>query len=208
MARGDALAHGEVAEPGMAVEEMLPLAEFEHDGELGAGDDQPETDPVLLEIFRSETETHLQTLREFLASAPEEEAIPYTDALSRALHTLKGSAHTASIEPIAQIATPLEKYVKTARAEGQSADREVLDLLARAADFIQAGLDQLQDSPQTPLPGADQFTADLENLSLRTLTTDAHEHDLERTRPDPQLIQLFLNEGIDILLDADTILDA
>src|SRR5690606_13096627 len=83
------------AQPEPVAAAIEPSPDFdaidEHTGEM---------DPVLLEIFRSETETHLQSLERFVASGRATgQPIALTDDISRALHTLKGSAHTANIEP-------------------------------------------------------------------------------------------------------------
>ncbi|MDO9320320.1 MAG: Hpt domain-containing protein, partial [Pseudomonas sp.] len=61
-------------------------------------------DEQLLEIFRNEAETHLDTLVAFLADCAQLLPQPVTDDLQRALHTLKGSAYMAGILPIAEIA--------------------------------------------------------------------------------------------------------
>src|SRR5690606_7997617 len=99
-------------------------------------DDDSDVDPVLLDIFESETETHLQTLKEYLAAAGDKVSVSYTDDLSRALHTLKGSAHTAGIAPIAAVIAPLERFVKESRAQNLRADRDVLSLIEAACDFL------------------------------------------------------------------------
>src|SRR5690606_15951482 len=52
-------------------------------------------DPQLLDIFRNEAESHLETLDQFLAECEQILPQPVNDRLQRALHTLKGSAHMA-----------------------------------------------------------------------------------------------------------------
>ncbi|WP_297792763.1 Hpt domain-containing protein [uncultured Marinobacter sp.] len=165
-------------------------------------------DPVLLDIFESEAETHLQTLREFLGTAGDKASVAYTDDLSRALHTLKGSAHTAGIAPIAAVITPLERFVKESRAQNKRANQEVITLIADACEFLTQGLRQLRQDPQAPLEGTDTYLERLETITAATLRSHASVDDeAPRQQPAPQLVQLFLNEGLDILLDADRILD-
>jgi chemosensory pili system protein ChpA (sensor histidine kinase/response regulator) len=164
-------------------------------------------DPVLLEIFESETEAHLQTLKDFLFAAGDKSSVAYNDDLSRALHTLKGSAQTAGIGPIAEVITPLERFVKEARTQNHRADRDVIDLIEQACRFLTQGLSQIAENPQSELPGTDAFLKKLEEVSNATLRSGASEHDEVRARTSPQLVQLFLHEGLDILLDADRILD-
>ncbi|WP_166256763.1 Hpt domain-containing protein [Marinobacter salicampi] len=198
-ARATALANGEIPDT-----RAMPLETADHT------DNESLVDPVLIEIFESETETHLQTLQAFLSEAGDKSSVAFTDNLSRALHTLKGSAHTAGIEPIARVITPLEKFVKDARAENKKADRELLSIIADACEFLTQGLAQIRSNPQAELAGSGDFLARLDNLAGRTLGSRiAAGTETDTTaQADPQLIDLFLNEGLDILLDAESILDA
>ncbi|WP_166266870.1 Hpt domain-containing protein [Marinobacter caseinilyticus] len=204
-AQAKALANGEI--PGArAMPEPHGDAEDDAAPDMDADD---LVDPVLIQIFESETETHLHTLQEFLDEASDKASAAYTDNLSRALHTLKGSAHTAGIQPIATVITPLEKFVKDARAENKRADRDALELIADGSHFVSQGLAQINESPQEPLSGTDAFLDRLETVANRTLGNRATGEETQAVaQTDPQLIQLFLNEGLDILLDADAILDS
>lgn len=213
-ARANALANGEIPDAS-----TMPAAEAdstESQAEEPAVSDATETepsdedvvDPLLLDIFESETETHLQTLKDFLAAAGDKTSVAYTDDLSRALHTLKGSAHTAGIAPIAAVITPLERFVKESRAQNKRATREVLALIESACDFLTQGLAQIRKNPQSPLPGTDAFLDSLDQLRQETFR--GHNVETEQTHaPEApsRLVQLFLNEGLDIVLDADRILD-
>ncbi len=212
-ARASALANGEIpdtsampdSEPDQDTAEPV-VDDLESEPELEADIDDS-VDPVLLEIFESETETHLQTLRDYLETAGDKSSVAYTDDLSRALHTLKGSAHTAGIAPIATVITPLERFIKEARAQNKRADRDVIDLIEEVCGFLTQGLSQIENNPQAELPGTDAFLQRLEEVSNATLRSGADESDNTEANTSPQLVQLFLNEGLDILLDADRILD-
>jgi chemosensory pili system protein ChpA (sensor histidine kinase/response regulator) len=206
-ARANALANGEIPDAS-----MMPAAESEPETgatEAGTGDaDEEGVDPVLLDIFESETETHLQTLKDFLATAGDKTTVTYTDDLSRALHTLKGSAHTAGIAPIAAVITPLERFVKESRAQNKRANREVLSLIESACEFLTQGLAQIRKNPQASLPGTEAFLEKLDRLTDETLRTHSEDRSGQHQQEAPsQLVQLFLNEGLDIVLDADRILD-
>ncbi|MCL7942871.1 Hpt domain-containing protein [Marinobacter sp. ATCH36] len=197
-ARAEALANGEIPDAS-----TMPPCE-----PSAAGDDEDTAvDPVLLDIFESETETHLQTLQDFLRAAGDKASVAYTDDLSRALHTLKGSAHTAGIGPIAAVITPLERFVKEARAQNKRADQEVVSLIGDACSFLTQGLRQIRENPQGDLPGTEDFLEKLEQVSNTTLRGARSRDDEPEKDNRPQLVQLFLNEGLDILLDADRILD-
>ncbi|MDC6663166.1 Hpt domain-containing protein, partial [Leclercia adecarboxylata] len=100
-------------------------------------------DPQLLEIFRNEAESHLTTLVSFLADCAQRLPQPVTDALQRALHTLKGSAHMAGILPVAEIATPLEKMAKEFKANLVQMDLAEAELLHEAEMLLRTGLANL-----------------------------------------------------------------
>jgi len=206
-ARANALANGEIPDAS-----IMPAAET--DAQAGAIEsdtayaDDDAVDPVLLDIFESETETHLQTLKDFLAAAGDKTSVAYTDNLSRALHTLKGSAHTAGIAPIAAVIAPLERFIKESRAQNKRANREVLSLIESACDFLTRGLAQIRENPQASLPGTEEFLEKLDRLTEETLRIRNEEAaDQHQQQAPSQLVQLFLNEGLDIVLDADRILD-
>ncbi|PCM43951.1 Hpt domain-containing protein [Marinobacter sp. ANT_B65] len=206
-ARATALSNGEIPDTN-----SMPSAEAETVPAIGTAElsetDDGGVDPVLLDIFESETETHLQTLKEFLESAGDKVCASYTDGLSRALHTLKGSAHTAGIAPIAAVIAPLEHFIKESRSQNLRADRDVLSLIERACGFLTQGLAQIRKEPQAPLPGTEAFLEELELISNNRLRTYSETPSLDGEQPAAsQLVQLFLNEGLDVVLDADRILD-
>src|SRR5690606_21098504 len=159
-ATAHALARGQVpnfaAAPVVAEAPAEPPAQ-EPPAPLAAGSDEEALDPLLLEIFRNEAETHLDTLVGFLADCAQELPQPVTDSLQRALHTLKGSAHMAGILPIAEIATPLEKLVKEFKTNLIRVDLAEAELLRDAEQLFRAGLEQLESSPLAPIPGAAEF---------------------------------------------------
>ncbi|HEY9119897.1 MAG TPA: Hpt domain-containing protein, partial [Marinobacter sp.] len=209
-ARAKALANGEIPDAStMPPSEPHVSADQEASAEPLTAEDDEDTavDPVLLDIFESETETHLQTLQDFLNAAGDKASVAYTDDLSRALHTLKGSAHTAGIGPIAAVITPLERFIKESRAQNRRADQEVVGLIGDACHFLTQGLSQIRENPQGNLPGTDNFLERLEQVSNATLRSARSRDDEQEEDNRPQLVQLFLNEGLDILLDADRILD-
>ncbi|WP_375581691.1 Hpt domain-containing protein [Marinobacter adhaerens] len=213
-ARANALASGEIPDASMMPAAESDGSETVAEDEITAAGAEIETaeedavDPVLLDIFESETETHLQTLKDFLSAAGDKTTVTYTDDLSRALHTLKGSAHTAGIAPIAAVITPLERFVKESRAQNKRANRDVLSLIESACDFLTQGLAQIRENPQASLPGTEAFLEKLDQLTEETLRGHSEEAPRQHPQQAPsRLVQLFLNEGLDIVLDADQILD-
>lgn len=199
--RANLLAQGETAASSDSDTANIE-SQNENDVDLDSG-----VDPVLLDIFRSETDTHLETINEFVENAETEGELPFTDSISRALHTLKGSANTAGIAPIANIIVPVEKFVKDARALNIPANPAVSNMLRQAAVYVKQGVEQLYNDPQHHLEGTEEFLTHLNELSELTFAEISDIEQVQSITSDPQLINIFLTEGIDILLDAASILD-
>ncbi|WP_191629323.1 Hpt domain-containing protein, partial [Pseudomonas fluorescens] len=164
-------------------------------------------DPLLLEIFRKEAETHLGSLNRFLDQAAEHVPLQASDELQRALHTLKGSASMAGVLPIAELAAPLDQLAREYKAHLIALDLDEVELLLEAEGLFRLGLRQLKRDPLAEIPGArglterarSQLAERLANL-LSTPNTGL------RIKRDPQLINNFLAQGMDILLDAESLL--
>lgn len=174
----------------------------------GKQSDLVEIDDALMEIFENEADSHVSTVEAFIADVTDDNPKAISDDLSRALHTLKGSANTANIQPIAVIAIPVEKFIKEARANNIEVDAAIAEMLQEAMAFIRKGIKQLKESPQQNLAGTDQFLSDL--VALQKQVFDALEHEeeaFESSSQDPHIVNIFLTEGLDILLDAESILN-
>ncbi|MGZ9741267.1 Hpt domain-containing protein [Pseudomonas sp. GNP012] len=164
-------------------------------------------DPLLLEIFRKEAQTHLGSLNRFLDQAAEHVPLQASDELQRALHTLKGSAYMAGVLPIAELAAPLDQLAREYKAHLIALDLDEVELLLEAEGLFRLGLRQLKRDPLAEIPGALHLierakallAERLENL-LSTPNTGL------RIKRDPQLINNFLSQGMDILLDAESLL--
>ncbi len=166
-------------------------------------------DPQLLEIFRNEAEAHLGTLVDFLADCAQRLPQPVTDALQRALHTLKGSAHMAGILPVAEIATPLERMVKEFKANLIPMDLAEAELLHAAEQLLRHGLENLGRDPLAPIDGASEFITRVHAQHQARLDAASERGDNDQGEPrDPGMISLFLSEGMNILLDAEDLLQS
>lgn len=164
-------------------------------------------DPLLLEIFRNEALSHLDSLNRFLHQATEQMPLHVSDELQRALHTLKGSAYMAGVLPIAELARPLDHLTREYKAHRLALDLDEVELLLEGEALFQRGLRQLGSDPLVPIEGAQ---------SLIERTQARLDSQLEaflnapstglRVKRDPQLISNFLAQGMDILLDAESLL--
>ncbi len=164
-------------------------------------------DPMLLEIFRNEAQSHLDSLNHFLQQAAEHVPLHVSDELQRALHTLKGSAYMAGVLPIAELARPLDHLTREYKAHRLALDLDELEVLLEAEALFQRGLRQLDSDPLAPIDGAKDLINRAQTLLDQQLAMllDAPNTGL-RVKRDPQLIANFLAQGMDILLDADSLL--
>ncbi|MEH6501595.1 MAG: Hpt domain-containing protein [Pseudoalteromonas distincta] len=166
-------------------------------------------DPVLLEIFRNETQSHIEQINAFLGQCAEALPRPISDSLQRALHTLKGSAHMAGIQPIAILATPLERVAKDFKANLISVEQPLVELLAEAVELFQAGIEQLDTTPERSIPGTERFLERLELVAEQGLAArHSGRSETSNGAGSVSLLSIFLTDGIDQLMDAADVLQA
>ncbi|MCY7260530.1 Hpt domain-containing protein [Pseudomonas protegens] len=164
-------------------------------------------DPQLLEIFRAEAQTHLDSIQRFLDQAAEHVPLQASDALQRALHTLKGSASMAGVLPIAELAGPFDQLAREYRAHLIPLDLDEVELLLEAEGLLRRGLRQLDSDPLAPIDGARSLVGRVLALLGERLEALLNAPDsAPRAKRDPQLINNFLAQGMDILLDAESLL--
>lgn len=135
-----------------------------------------EIDSELFNIFKAESEGHLQTVREMLIlNQVDGSAIAPNDKLIRALHTLYGSARTAEVASIASICGAAEQYVKI-KQENQAAqlDAEGIAALTDMVASVAESLHNLEtgDPLSTNQPLVAQFEA-LYQQELQHSQTDS-----------------------------------
>ncbi len=110
----------------------------------------PSMDPVLLDILRKESATHLATLRSYVADC-RRSAPPFTvnKELYRAAHTLQGSLMMAEAVPAIPVAEALNQLVQHAEENRSMLATDALDAMADAADALDrivAALDSTESS--------------------------------------------------------------
>jgi chemosensory pili system protein ChpA (sensor histidine kinase/response regulator) len=172
-----------------------------------AGEEDEALDPQLLEIFRQEALSHLDSLKRFLDGSAEDPSPAISDELLRALHTLKGSASMAGVIPLVELASPLDQMVREYKAHMIALGAPELKLLRSAEPLFLKGLAQLSNHPLAPIPGASKLIETANALLQERLAAvlSASNNGL-RIKRNPQLIESFLAEGMDILLDAESLL--
>ncbi|WP_030137896.1 Hpt domain-containing protein [Pseudomonas fluorescens] len=164
-------------------------------------------DPLLLKIFDNEAQGHLAALNRFLDQAAEHLPLQANDELQRALHTLKGSASMAGVLPIAELAGALDELAREYKAHLIALDLDEVELLLEGEGLLRRGLRQLHSEPLAPISGAADLIQRAQALMTERLQAVLGTPDQgARTKRDPQLINNFLAQGMDILLDAENLL--
>ncbi len=192
--------------------ELLPNTSSNDDEDVDADEEDSER-LILWELFASEAQTHLAAVDQFIAQMEEDAPIygALTDSLQRALHTLKGSAHMAGVSEIAQLAAPLELFVKELRIYQVPIDADILQLIKDAAEYCRQGIEFIERNEDAVIPKLDQFVArvsELKEVHLGHLIHAKDAPDIKVAHPvDPRMLAIFMAEDIKLLLDADEVLE-
>ncbi|MBF7143680.1 MULTISPECIES: Hpt domain-containing protein [Pseudomonas] len=160
-------------------------------------------DTQLLDIFYHEARTYLEILRGFLRKATAPAVV--TDALQRALHTLKGSAFMAGVVRMGEMAAPVYRLCKEFHARRRAFGQAELDVLSSALALLEQSLEQV--GRHTPECITDTSTL-AEQVDTLLSQTPAN---LEVADPDTEAQHVrrrLLIEGIDHLDDAQAHLTA
>jgi chemosensory pili system protein ChpA (sensor histidine kinase/response regulator) len=189
--------------------EAISEESFTHDDSDASTENENIIDEALLEVFSQELQTHVAVVQNFINTAQEEDyKTPISDELQRAFHTLKGSAHMAHIENIADVAAVLENFARDLCAYHVETTAEIVHLLIRGKDLIDDGHIQLSNLDFSPIAGSQDLAADVQRLMAQligkfheSLGTSANQ------KVDPQVLSIFLSEGMDILTDAESLLE-
>ncbi|WP_163836149.1 Hpt domain-containing protein [Spartinivicinus ruber] len=167
--------------------------------------EEEEVDPILLEIFQNEAASHIKTVGLFIDHCRAyNEPQPISDELPRALHTLKGSAHMAGVEPIALLAGPLETLVVDLRNHIIKADADIVNLLEEANNLFEASVPQEGKVAPFSQPQLEAFLNKVAQIQQEKIVSAVEGEQLGEVR-EPQGLG-FLSEGMELLLDAGEIL--
>jgi HPt (histidine-containing phosphotransfer) domain-containing protein len=95
------------------------------------------TDPVMLELFRAELDTHLPVLSEGLLALEKDAAQPEVlEALMRAAHSIKGAARIVGIDAAVQVAHVMEDCLVAAQKGELRLNADAIDVLLRGVDVL------------------------------------------------------------------------
>lgn len=116
----------------------------------------PELEPALLEVYSKEAEGHLQAIEEFIGEWRGNGSHKPTEALLRALHTIKGSSRMAGVMEIAEVCELLEKYGKTLQANHHNVEEPGIVALDAAAQYAREVLRCLLAGENADPPSSEQ----------------------------------------------------
>jgi chemosensory pili system protein ChpA (sensor histidine kinase/response regulator) len=185
-------------------------------------------DPVLLDILRKESATHLSTLRDYVAES-RASAPPFAvnKDVYRAAHTLQGSLMMAEAIPAIPLAEALNQLVQHADEHNSLLGSDAIDAISAATDTLQqviGGLDQPDSGGpaevtavverlyalRSALPlltgGYSEGAAEADELAAAehdALSIQAQEPEAPSIAFDPEIAEIFAEEAAEILDSAD-----
>lgn len=197
---------------GLSVEE--PEEPQEAESLEADADEQPEPiDPVLYEIFKTETIGHIAEVREFLNGCDSLNGQGrLNDAVIRSLHTMQGSAYMAGVLDIATLSSELERSSKILHARDLPLNGLRLGVYNDVISQIERALDELSDHS---LAGQRDDSEILERIAELPNMVDAAAPIVDTAPPvfepppqpvdepsqddDDELLAIFLEEGAELL---------
>lgn len=206
----------EAAEAPAAAEEPPAVEQGEAEEEA-----EPEIDPVLLDIYRKEVATHLATLENYIQGWHANQDRSASNDLLRALHTLTGSSRTTGITTVSELCSLFEKYIKELQQYHQPVDATAVGVLEELHGFVSRVLG-LIEQPGAQLPDSDGLMQSIQSLLDNFVPPDSSASLRELQQPpapepaaapqgpppdyDEELLEIFIEEGEEILEESDNTL--
>ena len=110
----------------------------------------PEFFKELLSMFKLECQEHIQSMRDGIAKLeviePSDEQVEISETIHRAAHSLKGAARTIGLADVEPICQSLESCFSVLKREKIELPMELLSMLKRAVDGLDALLNTLDES--------------------------------------------------------------
>ncbi len=197
------------------------------DSSDSALDDSDKTviDPVLLDIYKTEAKTHIESLHQYIFNWENENLKTVTADLVRALHTLKGSSRTAGFAALADTCAEFEKIAKFLEENALELTPVIMTTLKDNVAFAEAVIASIEDSKNeipdheklyqqivdiyngliyddTPTPQT-QTSVEFKAPDFTPRNTDYEQQAAVSHDYDEELLEIFLEEGVEILEDSD-----
>ena len=151
----------------------------------------PNVDPVLFDILKSEVAAHLAAIDGFLEQWHATPALPVSEPLLRAVHTLNGAIAMVDIPAITHVLAPLEGYVKRVRADHRAVDADGAAALGETSALVRECIAALE-LPHPQMPDSDALAARIAELRdrlpepemMHVLFSETHAHEETPAAPD------------------------
>ena len=170
-----------------------------------------EPDLQLWKIFAGEARAHLAVTQEFIDHIEKVQPFyePPSDAVQRALHTIKGSAYMAELKVIGDLIAPLERFAKELRSYQVSIDDDVYQLIKDGKSYTEDALIHINDGQYPVIEKFDQFIARVHELRERILGPLIRQKEAEDGQivVDPGMLEMLMAEEMNLLLDADLMIE-
>lgn len=124
-------------------------------------DEDSRIDPVLFDIFKTETEQHVQTLEKLTDGVSKLSVSP---ELLRALHTLNGSARTAEVPEISSVFAPLEHISREHEIDERPLSENFVAIIRDSVTHVRQVLSAL-GQPGASVPDGQQLKVRIEHAS-------------------------------------------
>ena len=205
IACADALAEGrdEVVLPGaVAGTSTVQTSGTDEEGVESTGGSDNAERLGLLEIFIGEASVHLEEIATFCRYSRQEFCTnPLTDELQRALHTLKGSAYMADIEPVAALSALMERTIKEGRACHLQNSGELTELLEEGVALLQPVLEASRLAGLTELEGAEALGERLRAFMDKYIVYPESQSGSDLGQPDA--LSAFMAATMDAVMEAE-----
>ena len=163
-------------------------------------------DSSLDAVFVDEARGHLNVLGEFIARCGAEPANCVLDeGVRRAMHTLCGSARTAGVASMAELASALERLSNVMSSSQHPADPATLELLGRSHAMLSEMAPSIEGA-HLEVPGWEALRDEINRLAdalahpaVEPEQADAGQAAEPYESLDPELLEVFLEEAKELL---------
>jgi chemosensory pili system protein ChpA (sensor histidine kinase/response regulator) len=180
-------------------------------------------DPVLMDIYKNEAKTHIESLHQYIYGWKNENSRKSSSELVRALHTLKGSSRTANLIPLAETCAGFEKVAKFLEDNALDLNPDTLATLEENLAYAEIVVATVDDATAI-IPDNEQLLNKIHEIYDHLIHSKDTDSDTESNlitpdltprdsgfeqQPvvshdyDEELLEIFLEEGIEILDDSD-----
>ena len=164
-------------------------------------------DPTLFDIFHAESMGHIATLKSFLDECRKTPSgCEALKNVTRALHTLHGSANAATVTPLAELGGALEEYFGSLQEHGLVPDEPVLEVLEQGIRTVELVLKAI-NVPAATLPPweelVDEINARKHALGPPADTSVAREDERRADEAEAQLPDLDSEEELESVSEVE-----